>query len=340
MKHILIEKIRGGNLEIGKLSNEELERYVFQNIRYKRKEVLVKSSVGMDTSVLDFNSDLLVLSCDPITGATKGIGTLAVNISCNDVACECAEPVGILMSVLLPPNTTLEELQQLIREANEECDKLGLDIIGGHTEVTDAVNQVVVTTTVIGRVSREQMPKRNEIKPGDIVAVSKDIAIEGTSIIVAEKEKEISSLSLEEKKAAKELSQHLSVLKESSIAKKYNVKYMHDITEGGIYGALWETGQAIGYGMEIQNQFIPLHSITEKLAEELHINPYRLIGSGSMIMVFDQNDFLAFQKECEKEKLKVTQIAVVTMEKKVQLIAQEQVTELFEPGPDELYKVL
>lgn len=327
-------------MEIGKLSNSDLEKFVFQSLKYRRREVLLKSSVGMDTSVMDFGGDLLVVSCDPITGATKGIGKLAVNVSCNDVACACAEPVGILMSILLPPTATLEELQQLMEEANEECERLGIDIIGGHTEVTDVVNQIVVTTTVIGRVNSSQLPRVKEVTVGDVIAVSKHIAVEGTAIIATEREKDIQTLSEDEKKEAKQFSYCLSVLEEAKLAKQYRVKHMHDVTEGGIYGALWETAKAIQHGMEIQQSSIPLHPITKKLAEEFHFNPYRLIGSGSMIFVFAPEDFSSFKKECEDKGIKVTKIATVIEENNVLLREDKTINVLEEPGPDELYRVI
>ncbi|MDO5715696.1 MAG: AIR synthase family protein [Tissierellia bacterium] len=328
-------------MEIGKISNRELINRVFKNIKYTRDEVLVKSSVGMDTSVLDLGEDLVVVSCDPITGASKDIGKLAVHISCNDVACECADPVGILMSILLPPTASLEELEQIVSDANEECKALNLDIVGGHTEVTDAVTKIVVTTTVIGRSKRTQLPQRHKILVGDVIVLSKEISVEGTSIIVNEKEEELKKiLTDEEIQQAKELSQDLSVLPESKIARKYNVKQLHDITEGGVYGALWETAQAIGKGIRIDALKIPVLDLTRKICNYFKINPYRLISSGSMIMVFSSEDYSAFKKECKEKNIPVTVVGEVIEGHDVILSQNGVETLLEEPGTDELYKVV
>lgn len=55
----------------------------------------------------------------------------------------------------------------------------------------------------------------------------------------------------------------LSVLREAKIAVDFNVKYMHDVTEGGIYGALWECSEAIGKGIEVDNIKIPVKDVTK-----------------------------------------------------------------------------
>ena len=238
-------------MDIGKVSNNDLEKYVFKNINSHRKEVLTKSSIGIDTAVLDFNGDLIVTSVDPITGANKNLGYLAINISVNDVSCQGADPVGVLISILLPAESKLEDLNKIMEDADRACRQNNLEIIGGHTEVTDAVNKIVLTTTVIARVNKNKMPDISSIKVGDVIAVSKDIGLEGTSIILEEKGNEF--LSEDDLRKESIDIKDLSVLREAKIAVDFNVKYMHDVTEGGIYGALWECSEAIGKGIEVDN---------------------------------------------------------------------------------------
>ena len=254
-------------LEIGKLKTELLEKYIFNNLSSNREEVIIKSGTGLDNAVMDFGGDLIVASTDPITGASKNIGSLAINVSVNDVSCQGADPVGVLMTVLIPPSATLEDLKEIVEDANKTAKKLNVDIIGGHTEITDAVNKILISTTVLGRVNRKVMPDPKSIKAGDVVAVSKYLGIEGTSIIAHDKDDVSEILSEEELKFAKSLADDISVLKEARLATKYGVKHMHDITEGGLYGALWETGVAVGHGLRAYYEEIPLLDETKKIAE-------------------------------------------------------------------------
>lgn len=328
------------NLEIGKLKTELLEKYIFNKLSSNREEVIVKSGTGLDCAVMDFAGDLIVASTDPITGASKNIGSLAINVSVNDVSCQCADPVGLLMTVLIPPSASLEDLKEIIEDANNTAKKLNVDIIGGHTEITDAVNKILISTTILGRVNKKNMPDIKSIKAGDVIAVSKYVGIEGTSIISNEKDEVKEILSQKELEFAKSLSQDISVLKESRLASKYGVKHMHDITEGGLYGALWETEVAIGQGLRIYYDDIPLLDETNKIAEFYGIDPMRLISSGSMLMIFDKDNYKDFKNEAEKNGIKISEIGEVTEEKSTQVIANDQILILSEPGSDELYKVI
>ena len=325
-------------MEIGKVSNNDLEKYVFKNINSHRKEVLTKSSIGIDTAVLDFDGDLIVTSVDPITGANKNLGYLAINISVNDVSCQGADPVGVLISILLPAESKLEDLNKIMEDADRACRQNNLEIIGGHTEVTDAVNKIVLTTTVIARVNKNKMPNISSIKVGDVIAVSKDIGLEGTSIILEEKGNEF--LSEDELRKESIDIKDLSVLREAKIAVDFNVKYMHDVTEGGIYGALWECSEAIGKGIEVDNIKIPVKDVTKKIGSHYNINIYGLISSGSMLMVFNEEDFKAYKKACLEKNIKITQIGKVTEDNKKILIDNGKKIEIPEPASDELYKII
>ncbi len=59
---------------------------------------------------------------------------------------------------------------------------------------------------------------------------------------------------------------------------------MHDVTEGGIFGALWEMAESSGIGLEIDLKKIPLKQETVEICELFDINPYGLIASGAMLM--------------------------------------------------------
>ena len=327
-------------MEIGKLKTELLEKYIFNSLSSNRDEVVIRGGVGLDCAVMDFCGDLIVTSTDPITGATKNIGSLAINVSVNDVSCQCADPVGVLMTVLIPPSATIEELKEIIEDANATAKKLNVDIIGGHTEVTDAVNKILISTTVLGRANKASIPDLSTIKIGDVIAISKYVGIEGTSIISQEKDDISEVLNDEELEFAKSLSENISVLKESKLASKYGVKYMHDITEGGLYGALWETGAAIGYGLRAYYENIPLLDVTDKISKFYEIDPMKLISSGSMLMIFDKDKFKDFKEETEKFGIKVTDIGEVIEGKDTEVIAYDQILILSEPSSDELYRVL
>lgn len=327
-------------MEIGKLPNDLLEKIVLKNIKNKRKEVLARSGVGEDTAILDFEEDLFVVSTDPITGATKGIGSLAVHISCNDVATAGAEPVAVLITILAPPSTTKEDIENIMKEAGETSKKINVEIVGGHTEITDAVNRVVINTTVIGKQSNKKLPKISEIKVGDKLLITKYAGIEGTSIIAKELEdKLIEELGKDKIRIAQDMDTMISVVEEGRIASEVGVKYMHDITEGGVYGAVWEASKAIDKGVKVWKDSIPFKDITREIGDLLDIDIYRLISSGSMLIIGEGEKVSKIQEKLKDINIDSTVIGEVIEEG---LILEEdgKVNTIDPPGSDELYSAL
>lgn len=327
-------------MEVGKLANDVLEKIVINNIVNKREEVVVGSGLGEDNAILDLGGDLCVLSTDPITGASQGLGRLAVNISCNDIAASGAEPIAILLTILAPRGTGPDEIELIMREANQEAQRLNIEIAGGHTEITDAVNRMVLTTTAIGRQTREGLPKKEGIRPGDRVLITKSIGLEGTAILAGEREDFLlGRMSKEELEEARALADQISVVKEGRILGQLGVGYMHDITEGGVLGALWEAGQAINMGLEVYEEKIPILDLSRKLAELLEIDPYRLISSGSMLVIMARDKVDQAVARLKEEDIDLVEIGQVAGE--TSLIRRKGAwEEILAPASDQLYKGL
>lgn len=327
-------------MEIGKLPNDVLERIVFGNIRTRRKEVLVGPGIGEDNAIVDFGEEVCVLSTDPITGASKDLGHLAIHISCNDVASSGAEPVAVLLTILAPPRTSEDDLKTIMRDAALASKELNIEIAGGHTEITSAVNQIVLSTTVIGRQKKAKIIDKSRVRPGDKVLVTKTIGIEGTSILAKELEDELKEfLDWEEIEKAQDMDRYLSVLREGRIAGELGVNYMHDITEGGVMGALWEAGEAIGLGIEVYEDRIPMEDITRQISKILKIDPYRLISSGSMLIIAGDDQVDLLSKEMAKEGIGLSLIGEVGGKGPV-FVQGREIEEVQAPGSDELYRAL
>lgn len=273
-------------MEIGKVPENILKRSVFKQIHHRRPDVLIYPGVGEDCCAAAAGSDeIMVFSTDPITGTDKGIGRLAVHINANDIASSGAEPVGVLVSLILPPESEEDTLRQIIKEIEETCDSLGIEVMGGHTEVSDAVRRPVINVTCIGKVKKGCFIPTGGLKAGDELVMTKWAGLEGTSIIASEKAdilKKTLPAGLIEKAAS--FKDYLSVVPEAAVATGIGVTAMHDITEGGIFGALWEIGEASGTGITADLRKIPVRQETIEVCEVFDINPYMLISSGSMLI--------------------------------------------------------
>lgn len=329
-------------MEIGKLPNEVLEEIVLDNLKHQREEVLIHAGIGKDCAVIDFGEKGCIVTSDPITGASKNIGKLAVHISCNDIATTGGEPIGLVLTMLLPKDTTIEEVKEIIKDASEESKRLNVEIIGGHTEITDAVNKVVLVTTVIGMHDIDKIVGVNpDIKPGDKLIITKAAGIEGTSIIAYDLEEKLKGKISERLiQEGKDLSRLISVVKDGMIAAENGAKYMHDITEGGVLGAVWEAAISNNVGIRIFEEKIPVKESTVEMSKLLNINYLSLISSGSMLIISDSESADKIVSELAKEKIDSAIIGEILDSSDVVIAKDGKEKAIESPGSDEIYKVI
>lgn len=327
-------------MKIGKIPQEVLEKVVIGGLMNNRKEVLIPPSVGEDCTAIKIDKDeVIVMSTDPITGATNNLGKLAVNINLNDLASSGAEPIGLMITILLPPDTTEMQLQNLMKDIITNCNAMGIDILGGHTEVTDAVNKPIVSVTAVGKVKEDKLITSSKACPGDDVVMTKWAGLEGTAIIASDKKKELEQvLSKEALQGAEGLKEYLSVLKESAIASNFQISSMHDVTEGGILGAAWEVAFCSKVGIEVYLDSIPVREETRCICDYYHINPYRLISSGSMLITTTEGQALV--DELRKNNIEASIIGNIRKDNLKVIIENQKQQRLTEPEVDELYKVI
>ncbi|MEE0751466.1 AIR synthase family protein [Frisingicoccus sp.] len=326
-------------MKIGKVPENVLKRSVFKQIKSKREEVLVHPGVGEDCAVLGLAPDeVFVLSTDPITGAVSDIGTLAVHVTANDLASAGAEPVGILLTILLPQSAAEADLKFLMKEIESACESLKIEIIGGHTEVTAAVNQPIVTVTGVGKVKKDAVLFTKGAKPGQDIVVTKWVGLEGTSIIASEREAELCTrYSREFVERAQGFIKYISVVPEAMAARDFGVSAMHDVTEGGIFGALWEVAVAGGVGLSVDLKKVPLKQETVEICEFFDLNPYQLISSGSMLIACDRGHDLV--SHLEKLGIHSAVVGKFTDNNDKIIIYDAGETRYLEPPKtDELYK--
>lgn len=326
-------------MKIGKVSETVLKRSIFKQIHTKRDEVLLGAGVGEDCAAVKLSpGEIFVISTDPITGTVKDVGMLAIQITANDLASSGAEPVGVMLTVLLPEEIEEEDIREMMRQVEEACAHFHIQVMGGHTEVTRAVTQPVISVTGVGKVREDRLVSTAGAKPGQDILVTKWIGIEGTSIIAKEKEKELlERFSQAFVDTAKGFDQYLSVLPDSRIAVEHGVSAMHDVTEGGIYGALWEVAEASGIGLEIDLKAIPICQETIEICEYFELNPYYLISSGCMLMAADQGHDLV--RKLEAAGIPAAVIGKATDGKARRIWNGGEESYLERPKTDELYKI-
>ncbi len=326
-------------MKIGKLPEAVLKRSVIKQIHTSRPEILVGADIGEDCAVIEpGEGEVFVLSTDPITGTATDIGKLAIQINLNDLATTGAEPVGVLVTMLLPPETEEPEIREILGQMEEQCARFRVQIMGGHTEVTPVVKQPLLSITAVGKVQKDRLLLTGGAKPGDDIVITKWIALEGTSILAKEHEAELlTKFPADLVTEAKNFDRYLSVLPEAAAAAKAGVHAMHDVTEGGIFGALWEMAEASGIGLEIDSRKIPIRQETVEICEYFGLNPYGLISSGSMLIA--ASDGTGLVRALEREGIPAVIAGKATEGNDRILLNGGEKRYLEPPKTDEIYRM-
>ncbi|HKZ93917.1 MAG TPA: AIR synthase family protein [Candidatus Bathyarchaeia archaeon] len=332
------------SLETGKLEPNLLKQIVLGHLGTKDARVLLGPNIGEDASVIDFGQKALVVHSDPITGAVENLGWLAVNVCANDIATRGVRPLWLLIVILLPQNTTRKQLKTLTSQIDGAAKKLGVAVVGGHSEITPSVNQPIVITTAIGETSKGKFVRTGGAKPGDLIIVTKGAAIEGTAILASELAKQLQSkIGMKTLENAKRFIKMTSVVEDALTAiEAGEVHAMHDATEGGIASGLQEIAWASKTGLIAHEEKIPISKETTAICKALNINPLKTISSGALIICADPENADKIMTALEKKGIKASIVGkIIDDEDKVYLVRKNGTKlDLTKPVKEDLWKAL
>ncbi len=321
----------------GKISENVLKRSVLKKIRTHRDEVISGAGVGTDCAVLTFGEGYdTVISTTPVTAPTEDISTYAIPMSLNNIA--GAEPIGVMLAVVLPEKTEESELQTMMERAEEACRLSNVEIIGGHTEVLPGIAEPIMTVTGVGKRHGRATDLLRGVKPGQDIVISKWIGIEGTIRLARGRRKELCmrypAAMVEE---AVSYDRYLSVIPEAATAMKSGVCGMHDVSRGGIFGALWELAEEAGVGLEIDLKKIPVKQETIEICEFFELNPYELLSGGCLIMTADNGENLVMA--LKREGIPSVIVGRTTDRNDRVIYNEDEKRYLDRPKTDQIYKV-
>jgi len=275
---------------VGKLPPQVLEALLARCPVPRGARVILGPRFGEDAAVIDWGPKFLVAKTDPITFTAERIGWYAVNINANDLATLGARPRWFLATLLLPEARTTPALaRSIFDDILGACRRLGVTLCGGHTEITAGLTRPIVVGQMLGEVDKAQLVQKKSQRPGDLVLLTKGIALEGTAILARAK-----AALLERRfgRAVMRRAQRLlfrpgiSVVREALLAVRHGeVHAMHDPTEGGLLSGLYELARAGGVGLRVWKAKVPVLPETAAFSEVLRFDPFALIASGTLLLV-------------------------------------------------------
>ncbi len=273
----------------GKIPIDILKEVVFKNLGAARSEVLLGPAAGIDGAILEVGGKNVIVSMDPITGATERIGWEAINVNANDVATFGVPPAFFFSCLMLPEGADSKIVEAISVQMNNAAKELGIAIVGGHCESTPGLAHPIVVGCIMGLTEKGKYVTAAGAKSGDKLILTKSAGIEGTAILATDREQQLkASFNATLLESAKGFYSQISVVKDSLTAYEAGgVHAMHDPTEGGILNGIHEMADAANLGARIYEDKIQVEPETAKICRFYEIDPLQLISSGALLIATD-----------------------------------------------------
>lgn len=210
----------------------------------------------------------------------------------------------------------------------------GPDAGSGDTCISEASNetgeQMILKEAAGGR--------RRPLRPGDTLILTKWIALGGTAALALHYEDKLKGrypFSLIDR--AKEFEKLMSVAQEARAINHFGTAAVHDLSQGGVFGALWEMAEHAGVGLEVDLKKIPVRQETVEICEYFDVNPYELYSAGSLLVGVEHGESLV--RELARCSIPAAVIGRVTEEKGRVILNGEDRRYLDRPKQDEWYRL-
>jgi hydrogenase expression/formation protein HypE len=279
-------------------------------------DILVGPGLGRDAAAIAVGERVIVAKNDPITFASESGAAHLVEVNANDVACMGATPRWLLVTALLPHGVTPADVLNQFAELRETCRHRSVELIGGHTEIVPGLARPILVGMMLGDASPHELLRPGQAQPGDILLVTKGLAIEGTALLARERADELRErIGDESLDAAARLMEHpgISIVIEAEIARRSGeVSALHDPTEGGLASAARELATVSGAGVEIDAEAVPILAETRAVADALGIDPLGMLASGSLLIATRPEGVPGIMRDIEAAGIPVSAVGRLT----------------------------
>lgn len=291
-------------MKTGSLSLRHLKKAVLKNISKVDKNLIRGACVGGDYS-LDSQGNVSADGC----GESPEIAMVKAY---NNFACSLGKCQWARINAMLPASTKESYIVDYMKRVDELSRKQNVQIIGGNTQILESVTEPIFSVTLMGKADISYKEDKRGIKVGDDIVFVGFAGILGVNrLLVDDRLKgRFSDRFIDDARTSvSDLLIELSFDEED----KQSIRYIHDVSDGGVYGALWQLGEHLGKGIYIDNSLIPVKQSTIEICEALDVNPYIIDGTGGVLIVTSRGDRIV--DKLAENNIMSTAIGTITAEK-------------------------
>ena len=321
-------------MRTGKISENVLKRSVLKRCKSRSEKVAQGPAVGQDCAIVRSEGQIYtVLHTQSFTAEQTEKIRYEIIGGVNNLCCAGTDAVSMVMAVMLPAAAEEEQLREIMDIADATCQECGIQLAGGHTEVSDAVHRPVITITVQG-FSKVINSKKENQKELELVMAGFP-GLEGTALLTRKNEEELKRrFPLELVDNAMHFDSSLLMKDAAAIGWECGAQAMHDVSQGGIFGALWEFCERDGIGLEADLRKIPIRQETIEICEVFGWNPYQLLSGGCLLMTAPDGQKIADRLQAAGICARV--IGRTTTKKEKVLHNGEEMRYLDKPAQDQI----
>ena len=333
--------------DAGKIQQGFFNEIIFPQCGKVRDEVLVGSQYGVDVSVVRLPGGMaMALTSDPLT-LIPSLGLresawLSVKILENDMVTTGFAPMYAQFVLNLPTNITSQDFNEYWNYIHQYCEEIGIAITGGHTgQVVGQNSTVAGGGTMITVAPKADILTSNKAKAGNAIIVTKECALTASSILAMSFPETVQAKAgIEVYQKGCEVFYRTSSLKDGLVAALAGghckeVTAMHDVTEGGVLGAIYEMAAASNYGAIINNEALPIGEVEQSICNIFEIDPRYVVGAGSMIIAAEDSKKDNVLKRLRDNNIPATVVGYFTEKEKGKLLVTNGDEEnLTHPGTD------
>lgn len=281
---------------LGKIEHHLFEQLIYNKCGFQRNEVIAGAQFGVDVSIIELHGGMaMALTSDPLS-LIPSLGLqesayLSVHLMANDMATTGYAPMYGQFVLNLPSSFSKNDFKVYWEYIHKFCTEIKVTITGGHTGFIEGQNSTIAgggTFVTVG--PKDKLLVSKSAKSGNTILVTKSCAISSSAILAMSFPKTVKN------KAGTEIFlqacdsfYQISSLQDALIAvgtdnKHSEITAMHDVTEGGVLGAIYELAVASENGAIIYNDKLPIAETQAKICSIFNLDPRYCIGAGSMII--------------------------------------------------------
>lgn len=318
---------------LGKISASAFEAIIRPHLGAARDEVRVGPATGRDTAIVALgHSQVMAITTDPLS-FIPGLGPedsawTSLHLIVNDLVTSGLEPAYASVDLNLPPSFDDDAFKAYWAALHRECERLGIAIVAGHTgRYGGGDGTVIGGGTILGIGSNDKYLEPRFAQPGDRLIVTKGAMIATTGLLArAFPETVRSAFGKAFLRTAQELLHHYSVIGDARAAlsvgrRDEGVSALHDATEGGVLGALYELATAAERGATVELERIPIAKETAEIAELFGVDPTISLSEGALVIAARPARAEAVVDALESDGILAADVGEFTRETEFTLIA-------------------